>query len=117
MGDHLATIDTGRKVGGCCDPFRDRGGAGSTSNTMWPGSTPTSIPSGILIHPTVWPQYTNVTDRQSGHTMVRQHRRNKNKSRDPDHARWVNRSSNPKRHLDRFSRFSKLAAECRYSVC
>jgi len=24
----------------------------------------TSIPSGILIHPTVWPQYTKVTDRQ-----------------------------------------------------
>ena len=24
-----------------------------------------SIPSGILIHPTVWPQYTNVTDRQT----------------------------------------------------
>jgi len=22
-----------------------------------------SVPSGILIHPTVWPQYTNVTDR------------------------------------------------------
>jgi len=24
------------------------------------------VPSGILIHPTVWPQYTNVTDRQTG---------------------------------------------------
>jgi len=24
--------------------------------------------SGILIHPTVWPQYTNVTDRQTGQT-------------------------------------------------
>jgi len=40
-------------------------GAGSLSNTMWPGPRPTSIPSGILIHPTVWPQYTNVTDRQT----------------------------------------------------
>ena len=28
------------------------------------GPRPTSIPNGILIHPTVWPQYTNVTDRQ-----------------------------------------------------
>jgi len=37
------------------------GGAGSPSNTVWPGPRP--IPSGILIHPTVWPQYT-VTDRQ-----------------------------------------------------
>jgi len=26
----------------------------------------TSMPSFILIHPTVWPQYTNVTDRQTG---------------------------------------------------
>ena len=31
--------------------------------TMWSGPRPTSVPSGILIHPTVWPQYTNVTDR------------------------------------------------------
>ena len=40
------------------------GGAASPSNTMWFGPRPTSIPSGILILPTVWPQYTNVTDRQ-----------------------------------------------------
>ena len=39
------------------------GGAGSPSNTMWPGPRPTCMPSFILIHPTVWPQYTNVTDR------------------------------------------------------
>jgi len=32
------------------------GGAGSPSNTMLPGPRPTSVPSGILIHPTVWPQ-------------------------------------------------------------
>jgi len=38
-----------------------QGAAGSSSNTMWPGPRLTSIPSGILIHPTVWPQYTNVT--------------------------------------------------------
>ena len=30
---------------------------------MWPGPRPTCIPSFILISPTVWPQYTNVTDR------------------------------------------------------
>jgi len=39
----------------CCAPFRG-GGAGSPCNTMWPGLRPTSMPSGILIHPTVWPQ-------------------------------------------------------------
>ena len=61
MGDRLVTIDVGRKVGGCCAPFH--GGAGSPSNTVWPGPRPASIPSGILINLTVWPQYTNVTDR------------------------------------------------------
>jgi len=42
------------------------GGAGSPSNTMWPGPRPTCMPRFILIliPPTVWPQYTNVTDRQ-----------------------------------------------------
>jgi len=114
MGDRLATVDMGPKVGGCCAPFRGGGygspsktmwhgprytslpsgtlihpavwhnrhrlelggeavspffgggrarGAGSPSNTMWPASRPISVPSGILIHPTVWPQYTDVTDR------------------------------------------------------
>ena len=38
-------------------------GAGSPSNTMWSGPSPTSVPSFILIRPTVWPQYTSVTDR------------------------------------------------------
>ena len=50
------------KIVGCA-PFL-WGGAGSSSNTMWPGPRPTSIPSDFLIHKTVWPQYTNVTDKQ-----------------------------------------------------
>ena len=54
MGDRLATIDVGQKWGLLC-PFL-WGGAGSPSNTMSPGPRPTSIPSGILIHPAVWPQ-------------------------------------------------------------
>jgi len=29
-------------------------GAGSPSNTMWPGLRPTCMPSFILMHPTVW---------------------------------------------------------------
>jgi len=55
----------GPKIGGCCPIF---GGAGShltqcvPSNTMWPGSSPTSVPSGILMHPAVWPQQTWATD-------------------------------------------------------
>ena len=58
---HLATTDMGRKLGAVC---LYGWGAGSSSNTKWPRPTPTCMPSFILIHPTVWPQYTNVTDRQ-----------------------------------------------------
>jgi len=58
---HVATTDMGQKLGGLC-PFGG-GGAGSPSNAMWPGPRPTCMPSFILIHPTVWPQCTNVTDR------------------------------------------------------
>ena len=50
----LATTEIGRKLGELC-PFRG-GGAGSTSNTKSPGRKPTSIPSGILIHPAIRPQ-------------------------------------------------------------
>jgi len=40
-------------------------GAGSPSNKMWSGSSPTCMLSFVLIHPTVWPPeaYTNVADR------------------------------------------------------
>jgi len=38
-------------------------GSWSPSNTVSSGLRPTSMPVGILIHPTVWPQYTNITDR------------------------------------------------------
>jgi len=67
MGDRFATIDVGRKVG-AAQPHPFLGGAGFPSNTMSPGPRPTSIPSDILIHPTVWPQYTNVTDKQDRQT-------------------------------------------------
>jgi len=33
--------------------------------TVWPGPRATSVPSAILIYPTVWPQCTSVTDRQT----------------------------------------------------
>jgi len=39
--------------------------AGSPSKPMWPGPRPNGVPSFILIRPAVWPQYTNVTDRQT----------------------------------------------------
>jgi len=69
MGDRLVTIDMGQKVGAAVplSVGRELG----PHLTMSPGPRPTSIPSGILIHPTVWPQYTDVTDRQTGQTTVR----------------------------------------------
>ena len=54
------------KIGGLY-PFGE-GGAGSPSNTMLPGPRPTCVPSFILIRQTVWPQYTNFTDRQRDRT-------------------------------------------------
>jgi len=58
----LATTYTGRKKLGRAAVPLWVGGAGSPSNTMSHGPRPICIPSGILIHETVWPQYTRVTD-------------------------------------------------------
>jgi len=55
MGDHLATIDIGQKEGASVSLS---GRAGSPSKTMWPRLRSTSVPTGILIHPAVWPQQT-----------------------------------------------------------
>ena len=43
------------RILGAPSPFLDRG-AGSPSNAKSPGPRLTSIPSGILIHPAIWPQ-------------------------------------------------------------
>jgi len=77
---YQVTSSSNRKVGTV--PFCG-GAAGSPSNTMWSGPKPTSVLSFILIHLTVWPQYTNVTDRQTGQnrqdrqTTDRYHRANR----------------------------------------
>jgi len=80
MGDHLATIDISRndmgRSGGCCAPFV--GGELGPHLRLSPGPRPTAIPSGILIHPTVW-QHTNITNR----TTVPQHRANRYKNDSP----------------------------------
>ena len=47
----------GQKLGGGCALFSE-GGAGSPSKTKSPGPRPTSIPSGILVYPAIWPQWT-----------------------------------------------------------
>jgi len=62
MGDRSSTINVDRKVeDGCCVPFGEKLGPRLTQCGQDPGPRPTSIPklNGILIRPTVWPQYTN----------------------------------------------------------
>ena len=58
------------KIGEGLCPFGG-GRAGSPSNIMWPGPRPTCIPSFILVRPTVWPQCTNITDRQQSDSIRR----------------------------------------------
>jgi len=53
-GDRLATIEMGRNFGGLC-LF---GCSWVPSNTVLPRLSPTSAPSGSLIHPAIWPQRT-----------------------------------------------------------
>jgi len=43
----------GPKRGGCCAPFA---GARTPSSTMRPGPRSTSVPSGVFVHPAIWPQ-------------------------------------------------------------
>jgi len=59
MGDSLAIIDMGRKVGAAVHLSVGELGPHLTQCRLDRG-----LPSGILIRPTVWPQFTNVTDRQ-----------------------------------------------------
>jgi len=54
-------------AGGTPPHFWGRG-AGFPSNIMWPEPRPTRKPTFILIRVIVWPQYTKVTDRQTGQT-------------------------------------------------
>jgi len=68
----LATIDMGRKKLGRAAVPLWVGGAGFPYNIMSLGPRPTSVPSGILIHETVWPQCTRVTDDRQQTTDDRQ---------------------------------------------
>ena len=56
MGDHGHNRHEPKREGDCCAP--SVGGARSPSNTMWSGPRSTSVPSGVFIHPAVWPQET-----------------------------------------------------------
>jgi len=70
MGDRLATIDMGRKVGAAVSlPV---GGAGSPLTQCRLGRRlPLYIASGILIHPAVWLLYTDVADSYDRQTTLR----------------------------------------------
>ena len=48
----------GRKDGGAAAPLSRRGGPWTPSNTMCPEPRSTSVPSGVFVHPVVWPQRT-----------------------------------------------------------
>jgi len=52
----------GRKFGGSA-PFSGGELGPHLTQCGHAGPRPTCMPSFILIHPTVWPQYTNVTDK------------------------------------------------------
>jgi len=56
----------GLKLGVRYSPLGE--GAWSPSNTTWSWPRPTCMPSFIMIHPTIWPQYSNITDRQTNQT-------------------------------------------------
>jgi len=49
----VATIDMALKERGAVPLSRS---AGNPSNTMWPAPMSTSVPSGVFIHPAIWPQ-------------------------------------------------------------
>jgi len=53
----------GPKIGDCGAHL---GGAGPPCNTMSPGPTSTSLSSGILMHPAVWPQQTSAKNWAGG---------------------------------------------------
>jgi len=56
IGDHLGTIDIGRKEGGVAMPLL--GINWIPINATWPGPRYTSVQSAILIDPAIWPQQT-----------------------------------------------------------
>jgi len=71
MGDRLTTIDmTWPKSGDLLCSFRGGELGPNLTQCRLGQALPrgTSLPSGILIYPSVWPQYTNVADRQTGQT-------------------------------------------------
>ena len=55
MGDG-ARAKWPKSEGGVAVTFPSVWGAGSPSNIMSPGPRPNAVPSGIPIHPAVWPQ-------------------------------------------------------------
>jgi len=59
MGDRLATTDMGRKVGAAMPLSVGELGPHLAQYVAWAEAYCTSVPSGILIHLTVWSQYTN----------------------------------------------------------
>jgi len=75
----LATTDIDRKLGDCAPLEHSRNVAGAEAYR--------TMPSFILIHPTVWPQYTNVTD-TTDRTTFREHGANRFTNGRPKRRRY-----------------------------
>ena len=56
MGDLGHNRQGPKRGGGAAEPLSRA--VRTPSNTMWPGRRSTSVPSGVVIHPAVWPQRT-----------------------------------------------------------
>ena len=56
MGDRGQNRHGPKRGGGGAVPVPLSRSAGNPSNTMWPAPMSTSVPSGVFIHPAVWPQ-------------------------------------------------------------
>jgi len=54
MGDRGHNRYGPKRGGGATVPLSPI--AANQSNTKWPGPRSTSVPSGVLIHPAIWPQ-------------------------------------------------------------
>jgi len=69
----LATTDMGQKLGAAVPRTLGTAELGPHLPQRGQGRARTSMPNFILIHPTVWPQYINVTDRQTDIAGKRSH--------------------------------------------
>jgi len=111
----------GRKLGGGSAPLWERG-AGSPSNTMWPGPRPTCMPSFILIRPIIPFDHNTPTlqsDRQTDETDRTDRKRSDSISHSDDFEGQGQRSRSPgtKTRLALLSRTGNVRMVCARCKC